>query len=66
MKLQNRAARLTANNSFDAPGIPLVGRLNSKTIEELIVHEAELMVFKSLIATRDFKSYLNYYVPFLY
>ena len=47
-KLQNRAARIIANNSFDAPGIPLVHRLGWKTIEELIAHESELKVFKSI------------------
>ena len=36
------------NSSFDAPGIPLVLRLGWKTIEELIAHESELMVFKSI------------------
>ena len=47
-KLQNRAARIITNSSFDAPGIPLVRRLGWKTIEELIAHESELMVFKSI------------------
>ena len=47
-KLQNRAARIIINNSFDAPGIPLVRRMGWKTVEELIAHESELMVFKSI------------------
>ena len=47
-KLQNRAARIITNSSFDAPGIPLVRRLGWKTIEEPIAHESELMVFKSI------------------
>ena len=47
-KLQNRAARILTNSSFDAPGLPLVRRLGWKTIEELIAHESELMVFKSI------------------
>ena len=47
-KWQNRAARLITNNSFDAPGIPSVRRLGWKAIEELIAHESELMVFKSI------------------
>ena len=47
-KLQNRAARIKTNNSFDAPDIPLVRRLGLKTSEELIAHESELMVFKSI------------------
>ena len=49
-KLQNRAARLITNNSFDAPGIPSVRRLGWKTIEELIAHESELRAFKSINA----------------
>ena len=47
-KLQNRAARIITNSSFDAPDIPLVRSLGWKTIEELIAHESELMVFKSI------------------
>ena len=47
-KLQNRAARIIKNSSFNAPGIPLLRRLGWKTIEELIAHESELMVFKSI------------------
>ena len=47
-KLQNRAARIITNSSFDAPGIPLVRRLGWKIIEELIAHESELIVFKSI------------------
>ena len=34
-KLQNRAARLITNSSFDAPSRPLIERLGWKTIEEL-------------------------------
>ena len=47
-KLQNRAARILKNSSFDAPGIPLVRRLGWKTTEEPIAHESELMVLKSI------------------
>ena len=47
-KLQNRTARIITNNSFDTLGIPLVRRLGWKTIEELIAHDSELMVFKSI------------------
>ena len=47
-KLQNRAARILTNSSFDAPGIPLVRMLGWKTIEELIDHESKMMIFKSL------------------
>ena len=38
-KLQNRAARVITNSSFDAPGISFVRKLSWKTIEELIAHE---------------------------
>ena len=41
------AAVVRTNSSCDAPKIPLVCRLGWKTIEELIAHESELMVFKS-------------------
>ena len=47
-KLQNRAVRIITNISFDALGIPLVRRLDWKTIEELIAHELELMIFTSI------------------
>ena len=47
-KLQNRAARIIANSSFDAPCIPLVRWLGWKIIEELIAHESELIVFRSI------------------
>ena len=39
---------MTTDNSFDAPGIPLVRRLGWKPIEDLIAHESELMVFESI------------------
>ena len=35
-KLQNRAARIVANNSFDTPSNQLIGKLGWKTIDELI------------------------------
>ena len=47
-KLQNRAARILTNSSFDAPSIPLVRRLDWTSIKELTAHESELMVFKSI------------------
>ena len=46
-KLQNRAARLITNSSFDAPSRPLIEGLGWKTIEELISYESKIMVFKS-------------------
>ena len=47
-KLQNRAARIVTNSSFDAPSRPLITRLSWKTIEQLISYESKTMVFKSL------------------
>ena len=47
-KLQNRAARIIKNSSFDTPSRPLIVELGWKTIEELIGNESKTMVFKSL------------------
>ena len=47
-KLQNRAARIVTGSSFDAPGMPLIKKLDWKTIDELIATESNIMVFKSL------------------
>ena len=47
-KLQNRAARIITNSSFDAPGRPLTEEMGWKTIDELITCESKTMVFKSL------------------
>ena len=47
-KLQNRAARVITNSSFDAPSRPLIQELGWKTIEELINFETKTMVYKSL------------------
>ena len=47
-KLQNRAARIITNSSFDAPGRPLIEGMGWKTIDELITCESKTMVFKSL------------------
>ena len=47
-KLQNRAARIITNSSFDTPSRPLIAELGWKTIEELIGNEIKTMVFKSL------------------
>ncbi len=47
-KLQNRAARIVTNSSFDAPSGPLIEILGWKTIVELIHIESKTMVFKSL------------------
>ena len=47
-KLQNRAARIVTNSSFDTPSRPLIERLGWKTIEQLIGYESKIVVFKSL------------------
>ena len=47
-KLQNRAARIITNSSFDAPSRPLIDSLGWKTIDELVSSESKIMVFKSL------------------
>ena len=47
-KLQNRAARIITNSSFDTPSRPLIAKLGWKTIEELIGNETKTTVFKSL------------------
>ena len=48
LKLQNRAARIVTNSSFDAPSRPLIQGLGWKTVNELIDGETKTMVFKSL------------------
>ena len=47
-KLQNLAARIITNSSFDTPSRPLIVELGWRTIEELIGNESKIMVFKSL------------------
>ena len=47
-KVQNRAARIITNSSFGAPDIPLVLKFGWKTLEELVAHESEVMIFKSI------------------
>ena len=47
-KLQNRAARIVTNSSFDTPSRPLIERLGWRTIEQLISIESKTVVFKSL------------------
>ena len=47
-KLQNRAARIITNSSFDTPSRPLITELGWKIIDELIDNETKTMVFKSL------------------
>ena len=47
-KLQNRAARIVTNSSYDASSLPLIGSLGWLTIKEMIVFETATTVYKSL------------------
>ena len=47
-KLQNRAARILMESSFNAPSGPLIKSLGWKTIRELIDEESKLIVYKSI------------------
>ena len=47
-KLQNSAARIITNSSFDAQGRPLIEGMRWKTIDELITSESKTLIFKSL------------------
>ena len=40
-KLQNRAARIITNSSFDTPSRPLIDKLGWKTIEQLVASESK-------------------------
>ena len=47
-QLQNRAARIVTNSSFDSRSNPLIKKLGLKIINDLIDIESKTMVFKSL------------------
>ena len=47
-KLQNRAARIVTNSSYDAPADALIQRLNWPDIAEIIKRETATIVYKSL------------------
>ena len=47
-KLQNRAARIVTNSSYDASSLPLIGSLGWLTIIEMIEFETATTVYKSL------------------
>ena len=47
-KLQNHAARIITNSSYDTPSTKLLEELGWKTIDEVIKIESEIMVYKSL------------------
>ena len=46
-KLQNRAARILTNSTFDAPSSPLIRSLDWMTIADLISFESQQLAFKS-------------------
>ena len=45
-KLQNRAARIITNSSYDAPSSPLLRSLGWETIDDLINQEIKTITFK--------------------
>ena len=47
-KLQNRAARIVTNSSYDASSLPLIGNLGWLTMKEMIEFETATTVYKSL------------------
>ena len=47
-KLQNRAARIITNSSYDASSLPLIGSLGWLTIKEMIEFETATTIYKSL------------------
>ena len=47
-KLQNQAARVASNSSFDAPSEPLIEELSLLTIDQLIKLETVKVVYKAL------------------
>ena len=47
-KLQNRAARILTNSTFDVPSSPFIRSLGWMTIADLISFESKQLVFKSL------------------
>ena len=47
-KLQNRAARIVTNSSYDAPAANLKKELKWPTVHDMIKQEAATIVFKSI------------------
>ena len=47
-KLENRAARIITNSSYDVPSKPLIKGLGWRTVVELVSDESKTMVSKSL------------------
>ena len=47
-KLQNRAARIVTNSSYDAPAANLIAELKWTTVYDMIKQETATIVFKSI------------------
>ena len=47
-KLQNRAARIVTNSSYDAPAAILIKELKWPTVHDMIKQETTTIVFKSM------------------
>ena len=47
-KLQNRAARIVTNSSYDAPAANLIKELKWPTVHDMIKQETANIVFKSI------------------
>ena len=47
-KLQNRAARIVTNSSYDAPATNLIKELKWPTVHDMIKQETSTIVFKSI------------------
>ena len=47
-KLQNRAARIVTNSSYDAPAANLIEELKWPTVHDMIKQETATIVFKSI------------------
>ena len=47
-KLQNRAARIVTNSSYDAPAANLIEERKWPTVHDMIKHETATIVFKSI------------------
>ena len=49
-KIQNRAARIFTNNSYDAPAANVIEELKWPTVHDMIKQETATIVFKSINA----------------
>ena len=47
-KLQNHAARIVTNSSYDAPAVDLIEELKWPTVHDMIKQETSTIVFKSI------------------